>query len=156
MFEGTAHVFGRDVDTDVIIPARYLNTSDPAEPGTHCLEEIDPEFRPPSSYSSGQAQLKLNSSTADGFIKIIFNKKAANLFRLSGPALVALTILIRFNKYSTRQLVRRLHIQCICSCSKCRYIKVPVVGALCCISCPCSYNYTVVVYNFNYYLFIMC
>jgi len=44
MFEGTAHVFGRDVDTDVIIPARYLNTSDPAELGTHCMEDIDAEF----------------------------------------------------------------------------------------------------------------
>jgi 3-isopropylmalate/(R)-2-methylmalate dehydratase small subunit len=44
MFEGTAHVFGRDVDTDVIIPARYLNTSDPAELGAHCMEDIDAEF----------------------------------------------------------------------------------------------------------------
>jgi 3-isopropylmalate/(R)-2-methylmalate dehydratase small subunit len=44
MFEGTAHVFGRDVDTDVIIPARYLNTSDPAELGAHCMEGVDPGF----------------------------------------------------------------------------------------------------------------
>jgi hypothetical protein len=44
MFEGTAHVFGRDVDTDVIIPARYLNTSDSAELGAHCMEDIDAEF----------------------------------------------------------------------------------------------------------------
>ena len=44
IFEGTAHTFGRDVDTDVIIPARYLNTSDPAELGTHCMEDIDADF----------------------------------------------------------------------------------------------------------------
>jgi 3-isopropylmalate/(R)-2-methylmalate dehydratase small subunit len=44
ILEGTAHVFGRDVDTDVIIPARYLNTSDPAELAAHCMEPIDPAF----------------------------------------------------------------------------------------------------------------
>lgn len=43
-FEGTVHKFGRDVDTDVIIPARYLTTSDPAELAKHCLEDLDSEF----------------------------------------------------------------------------------------------------------------
>jgi 3-isopropylmalate/(R)-2-methylmalate dehydratase small subunit len=43
-FEGTAHTFGRDVDTDVIIPARYLNTSDPAELAAHCMEDLDAGF----------------------------------------------------------------------------------------------------------------
>jgi 3-isopropylmalate/(R)-2-methylmalate dehydratase small subunit len=43
-FEGTAHRYGRDVDTDVIIPARYLNTSDPAELAKHCMEDIDAAF----------------------------------------------------------------------------------------------------------------
>ncbi len=43
-FEGTVHKYGRDVDTDVIIPARYLNTSDAAELASHCMEDIDPEF----------------------------------------------------------------------------------------------------------------
>ncbi len=36
--------FGDDVDTDLIIPARYLNTSDPAELAKHCMEDADPAF----------------------------------------------------------------------------------------------------------------
>ena len=44
ILEGNAHKYGRDVDTDVIIPARYLNTSDPAELGSHCMEDIDADF----------------------------------------------------------------------------------------------------------------
>ena len=43
-FKGTAHRYGRDVDTDVIIPARYLTTSDPAELAKHCLEDLDVSF----------------------------------------------------------------------------------------------------------------
>lgn len=43
-FTGTAHRYGRDVDTDVIIPARYLNTSDPAELARHCMEDLDAGF----------------------------------------------------------------------------------------------------------------
>ena len=41
---GTAHKYGHHVDTDVIIPARYLNTSDPAELASHCMEDIDADF----------------------------------------------------------------------------------------------------------------
>jgi 3-isopropylmalate dehydratase small subunit len=41
---GKAWKFGNDVDTDLIIPARYLNTSDPAELAGHCMEDADPTF----------------------------------------------------------------------------------------------------------------
>ena len=44
IFEGTVHAYGRDVDTDVIIPARYLTTNDPAELAKHCMEDIDADF----------------------------------------------------------------------------------------------------------------
>lgn len=36
--------YGDNVDTDVIIPARYLNTSDPAELASHCMEDLDRDF----------------------------------------------------------------------------------------------------------------
>ena len=42
--QGTVFKYGDNVDTDVIIPARYLNSSDPAELATHCMEDIDKEF----------------------------------------------------------------------------------------------------------------
>jgi 3-isopropylmalate dehydratase small subunit len=43
-FEGKAWKFGADIDTDAIIAARYLNTSDPQELARHCMEDADPEF----------------------------------------------------------------------------------------------------------------
>ena len=41
---GTVHKFGDNVDTDVIIPARYLNTSSHSELAAHCVEDIDKDF----------------------------------------------------------------------------------------------------------------
>ncbi|MCL2106457.1 MAG: 3-isopropylmalate dehydratase small subunit [Oscillospiraceae bacterium] len=42
--QGTVHQYADNVDTDVIIPARYLNTADPGELAKHCMEDIDADF----------------------------------------------------------------------------------------------------------------
>jgi 3-isopropylmalate/(R)-2-methylmalate dehydratase small subunit len=42
--QGTVHKYGDNVNTDVIIPARYLNTSSQTELAAHCMEDIDPDF----------------------------------------------------------------------------------------------------------------
>lgn len=41
---GKVFKYGENVDTDVIIPARHLSTSDPSELAKHCMEDIDPDF----------------------------------------------------------------------------------------------------------------
>jgi len=43
-FEGKVIKYGDNVDTDVIIPARYLNTSDKKELAAHCMEDLDADF----------------------------------------------------------------------------------------------------------------
>lgn len=42
--KGRVHKYGNNVDTDVIIPARHLNTQDHKELASHCMEDIDQEF----------------------------------------------------------------------------------------------------------------
>ena len=42
--QGRVHKYGNNIDTDVIIPARYLNTADHSELAKHCMEDIDTEF----------------------------------------------------------------------------------------------------------------
>jgi 3-isopropylmalate/(R)-2-methylmalate dehydratase small subunit len=44
MLKGKVHKYGADVNTDAIIPARYLNVSDPDELAKHCMEDIDQDF----------------------------------------------------------------------------------------------------------------
>lgn len=44
MITGRVHKYGDNVNTDEIIPARYLNTVDPIELAAHCMEDIDAEF----------------------------------------------------------------------------------------------------------------
>lgn len=44
IFQGAAHVVGDDIDTDVILPGRYLTLTDPAQLAQHVFEGIDPDF----------------------------------------------------------------------------------------------------------------
>lgn len=44
IYKGRAHRFGNDINTDEIIPARYLNTTDRAELAKHCMEDADKAF----------------------------------------------------------------------------------------------------------------
>ena len=44
MLKGKVHKYGADVNTDVIIPARYMSLVEPAELAEHCMEDIDSEF----------------------------------------------------------------------------------------------------------------
>jgi len=44
IYQGRVWKFGDNMDTDAIIPARYLNTSDPGELAAHCMEDADPQF----------------------------------------------------------------------------------------------------------------
>jgi 3-isopropylmalate/(R)-2-methylmalate dehydratase small subunit len=44
ILKGKVHKYGADVNTDVIIPARYLNVSDPDKLASHCMEDIDKDF----------------------------------------------------------------------------------------------------------------
>ena len=44
MLKGKVHKYGANVDTDAIIPARYLNVSEPSELAKHCMEDIDGKF----------------------------------------------------------------------------------------------------------------
>src|SRR3970040_1429644 len=44
ILKGRAWKFGKNLDTDAIIPARHCNTADPRELAQHCMEDADPEF----------------------------------------------------------------------------------------------------------------
>ena len=44
MINGRVWKFGDNIDTDIIIPARYLSHTDPKELGSHCMEPLDPDF----------------------------------------------------------------------------------------------------------------
>ncbi|MDP3181185.1 MAG: 3-isopropylmalate dehydratase small subunit [Desulfobaccales bacterium] len=95
--KGKVHKFGDDINTDEIIPARYLSTSDPAELAKHAMEDADPEFvtrmRPGDFVVAGKnfgcgssrehAPLALKAAGVSGVIAVsfarIFYRNAFNM-----------------------------------------------------------------------------
>jgi 3-isopropylmalate/(R)-2-methylmalate dehydratase small subunit len=77
---GKVHKFGDDINTDEIIPARYLNTSDPAELARHVMEDADPEFvqkMKPGDFIVGGKNFGCGSSREHAPIAIKAGKVAA-------------------------------------------------------------------------------
>ncbi len=68
MLKGKVHKYGANVDTDVIIPARYLSLSEPAELAEHCMEDIDKEFV--IRVKPGDIITKINGQTIDAENKV--------------------------------------------------------------------------------------
>ena len=62
LIRGKVWRFGNDVDTDAIIPARYLNTSDPKELAKHVMEDADKDFA--GKVSAGDSLLQEKTSAA--------------------------------------------------------------------------------------------
>ena len=62
--KGTVFKYGDNIDTDVIIPARYLNTQDHEELASHCMEDIDKDFRASSSGLQPPGRWRMRRSSA--------------------------------------------------------------------------------------------
>ena len=59
VIKGKAYVVGDNIDTDMIIPARYLNTMDPNELKLHAMEDLDPERHPVPFLKEGKSDYKV-------------------------------------------------------------------------------------------------
>ena len=76
IFKGTVWKFGDNIDTDAIIPARYLNTSDPKELAKHCMEDADPDFM--KKMKAGDIILVPRSGHTEAHISVILKTPDLN------------------------------------------------------------------------------
>ena len=82
--KANGHVFkyGDNVDTDVIIPARYLNSSDPKELALHCMEDIDTGFVKMSIRAILLLQIKILAAVPPGSMHRLQSKRPASAVSL--------------------------------------------------------------------------
>ena len=103
--KGTVHKFGDNVDTDVIIPARYLNTASHKELAAHCMEDIDADFvnkvKEVSSPTKQQAKHIRLSRSPSSFRTS--SKKAVSSTRLCNP----LILIYNYNRTINGRLVNK-------------------------------------------------
>lgn len=88
--KGQAWVYKDNVDTDVIIPARYLNTSDPKELASHCMEDIDTTFAKEvkegdimvagENFGCGSSREHAPIAIKESGIKVVIAKSFARIF----------------------------------------------------------------------------
>ena len=72
MFKGKVWKYGDNVDTDVIIPARYLNSTKAEDLAAHCMEDIDKEFASTSKSSMLIGNAIINCATCYCFSSFAF------------------------------------------------------------------------------------
>jgi len=72
-FKGKVYKYGADVNTDVIIPARYLNVSEPRELAQHCMEDIDADF----VKNVQPGDIKYKDMNKDGKIDVVARDQSA-------------------------------------------------------------------------------
>ena len=76
--QGKVHKYGDNVDTDVIIPARYLNTADHKELASHCMEDIDKEFT--ANFGCGSSREHAPIAIKNSGISCVIAKTFARIF----------------------------------------------------------------------------
>ena len=78
--KGQTHIYPDNVDTDVIIPARYLNTSDPKELASHCMCDIDADFVAGWNFGCGSSREHAPIAIKESGISCVIAKSFARIF----------------------------------------------------------------------------
>ena len=121
---GSVFKYGDNVDTDVIIPARYLNSSDPKELATHCMEDIDKDFVKNVHVGDiivEEKSNKLNSAffeekaiNYDISIKaVVANNKFNSVLNLISLQSVSIKTIINMSEKITKEMCKVIDENCI-------------------------------------------